>query len=125
VVRLAPLSFFCHTNSYIHLQKNYNSPKCLNQDYQTIIKARIQNLYQVSVILIYQTVIKAHIQNLYQVSVIPIYQTVIKARIQILYQVCGYTYLEDVQDYSVHSDNSDNSENSGQISISSIKEVTQ
>jgi hypothetical protein len=32
VVRLAPLSSFCHTNEYIRIQKNYNSPKRLNQD---------------------------------------------------------------------------------------------
>jgi hypothetical protein len=31
-VRLAPLSSLCHTNEYIHLQKNYNSPKRLNPD---------------------------------------------------------------------------------------------
>jgi hypothetical protein len=37
-VRLAPLSSLCHTNEYIHLQKNYNSPKGLNPDFQDLSK---------------------------------------------------------------------------------------
>jgi hypothetical protein len=31
----------CHTNEYIHLQKNYNSPKGLNPDFQDSRISRI------------------------------------------------------------------------------------